>query len=188
VYAAGVLNIPAQNDSRAAVGMVKFAYDEIGFEGDVDGDGVVDSVNYKLVPDGVANSCPCRIQRSQQNKPNSPPYPQTIVAQTELQQVVNSGGANGAATGVAGFPIAGYTPDGVSNDTVYGMYKTANLFTAYNAAGTLVAPTDYATNPGLLKSIRTIKINVNLITSQTDMQTRRSPAVTFAASVKLPVN
>jgi prepilin-type N-terminal cleavage/methylation domain-containing protein len=189
MFASGVLNTPETNDRRAAVGLVKFAYDEIGFEGDVDGDGTVKSVNYKLVPGSGSGACPCRIARSQLPKPDATtPYPQTVVGVSGLNHVVNSGGANGGATGVAGYTISGTTPTGASNDTFYAMYKNANLFTAYDAKGTEVAPTDFATNPTALKSIRTIKINVNLLTPQSDMQSKRRAALTYAASVKLPLN
>lgn len=195
MYGTGVL-VPAatpENDSRNAVGLVKFAYDEIGFEADVDGDDSVDTVNYRLVPDGTAGACPCRIERFQAPKTNgAAPYPQPLgapnVVRTGLQNIANSGGANGAATGVGGYSISGYTPSGASNDAVYAMYKSANVFTAYNATGQEVLPTDYVTDKAALKSIRTIKINVNLLTRQEDMQSGSKPAVTIAASVRVPAN
>ena len=53
---------PETSDSRLAVGITKIAPDEITFEGDVDGDGRVDVLDYKRVSTG--DDCPC-LQRSQ---------------------------------------------------------------------------------------------------------------------------
>ena len=69
MYAPGAVGTPAANDSRVAVGLVKFARDEVWFEADVNGDGSVDSVDYKLQPDANGN-CPCKISRSQVSKAN----------------------------------------------------------------------------------------------------------------------
>jgi prepilin-type N-terminal cleavage/methylation domain-containing protein len=56
------LNATPMNDSRLAAGLILVAPNEIQFEGDVDGDGQVDVLDYKLVAAG--NNCPC-LQRSQ---------------------------------------------------------------------------------------------------------------------------
>jgi hypothetical protein len=130
MYGTGVLAATSENDPRNAVGLVKFAYDEIWFEGDVDGNGSVDVVNYKLQPDGTG-ACPCWISRSQNNKSAAAPLAQLINYRTGLEEVVNSGGANGGATGVGAYSIKGATPTGAANDVVYAMYKNANVFTAY---------------------------------------------------------
>jgi hypothetical protein len=53
---------PKTSDARLAVGVTKIAPDEIVFEGDVDADGRVDILDYKLVVSG--DNCPC-LQRSQ---------------------------------------------------------------------------------------------------------------------------
>lgn len=187
MYATGVLAATPDNDPRNAVGLVKFAYDEIWFEGDVDGDGAVDVVNYKLQPDG-SGACPCSIGRSQNIKAAAAPLAQPLNYRTGLESVVNSGGANSGVTGVGAYSIAGTGAGGSSNDTTYAMYKNANVFTAYDATGNLVAPTDYATNKALLRSIRTIKVNVNLLTRQVDLQSLQMGAVTVAASVRVPAN
>src|SRR5438105_4527498 len=61
----------AQNASVAA-GLVLVSNTEVIFEGDVDGDGVVDTVVYRLVDQNLnyppATTCPCTIQRSQMAK------------------------------------------------------------------------------------------------------------------------
>ena len=68
IYATGVLASPKINDQRVAAGIVKFAYNDLWFEGDIDGDGQVDVVRYTLNAPGGA--CPCTIQRSQATKLN----------------------------------------------------------------------------------------------------------------------
>ena len=193
MFATGELMSPPQNDRRNAVGLVKFAYDEVWFEGDVDGDGQVDVIDYKLLAD-ANGQCPCRISRSVVSPKADATAPMTQVNtnwSTELQQVVNSGGANGGASLAAAYTIYGTTYVGGStqnNNTLYANYKTANVFTAYNNNGVEVTPTDYNTDPTKLKSIRTIRINVNLLTTQPDLQTKMRSAVTLAASVRLPTN
>jgi prepilin-type N-terminal cleavage/methylation domain-containing protein len=195
MFGTGILTAPEENDSKAAVGLVKFAYDEVWFEADIDGDGTVDVIDYKLQTDGVNGSCPCRISRSQAPKANATaPMAQTATNYTtELQDVVNSGGANGGASGTPAYTITGtmhYATGGtaVANNTLYAPYKSANIFTAYNGTGGLVAPTDYATNKTALASIRTIRINVNLLTPQGDLQTGVRPAVTLSSTVRIPSN
>jgi len=59
---APALNAVPRNDSRLAAGLTKIAPDEVVFEGDVNGSGLVSVLDYKLQPAG--NNCPC-LQRSQ---------------------------------------------------------------------------------------------------------------------------
>jgi hypothetical protein len=78
--------------SAVAAGLIKVSNTEIIFEGDVDGDGVVDSVRYRLV-DSAGNSpptgtCPCTIQRSQKPKVSGTnPGSQPTSWSQELQNV-----------------------------------------------------------------------------------------------------
>jgi prepilin-type N-terminal cleavage/methylation domain-containing protein len=191
MYGGGMLNATPENDSKNAVGLVKFAYDELWFEGDVDGDGTVDVVNYKLAPDGVEGKCPCKISRSQLIKINSTaPLAQFISAQTELQDVINSGGANSGASGTAAYTIAGTSKFGTSNDSLYSTYKPLDVFTAYDGDGALVGPVDYSTAAGklALKTIRTIRISINVMARQTDLQTGMRPVIPFVARVRIPAN
>ena len=104
VSTAGVANnCPADNTSPAvamnpavAVGLVSVSNTQVVFEGDVDGDGVVDVVVYRLV-DAAGNyppatTCPCTVQRSQMPKVNGIlPLAQPTTFSQELQNVVNSG-------------------------------------------------------------------------------------------------
>jgi len=69
--------------SAVAAGLVYLSNTQIVFEGDVDGDGVVDTIRYQLV-DSAGNSpptgtCPCYIQRSQKpNRMESYPFPSPL--------------------------------------------------------------------------------------------------------------
>src|SRR4026209_1102568 len=54
---------PVPNDGRGAVGLVKVAANELWFEGDVEGNGAVSVVHYRLDP-STSNNCPC-LKRSQ---------------------------------------------------------------------------------------------------------------------------
>jgi hypothetical protein len=77
-----------------AVGIVYLSNTKIIFEGDVDGDGIVDSVQYALVDsagnDPPTGSCPCSIKRSQVQKAVTPtsPLSQTPNWTQELQNVL----------------------------------------------------------------------------------------------------
>src|SRR6266853_1726063 len=103
---------------------------QIIFEGDVDGNGTVDSIQYRLL-DSAGNSpptgtCPCYIQRSQQpkdgvNDPLSQPNPSWS---QELQNVVNSGvpGVDGSGNPLpygGGLNISGNTAWGATNTSYY---------------------------------------------------------------------
>ncbi|MDP9337724.1 MAG: prepilin-type N-terminal cleavage/methylation domain-containing protein [Acidobacteriota bacterium] len=56
---------PLINDNRMAVGLVKIDANEIRFEGDMNGDGVVQSIIYMVNGSGTCNLC---LQRSQVDK------------------------------------------------------------------------------------------------------------------------
>lgn len=191
IYAPGALGTPAANDSKAAVGLVKFAYDEVWLEADVNGDGVADSINYKLQT-GVNGNCPCTIRRSQVTKSNGvAPTSQTISYTMGLKDVINSGGANGGASGSATYSLSGTSYVGgsnQSNNTLYSEYKAANVFTAYDATGTPVSPADFVSGAATLKTIKTIRINVNLMAGTADMQTGRRAVIPLAATADVGNN
>jgi prepilin-type N-terminal cleavage/methylation domain-containing protein len=74
---------PSSGDSRIAVGITKIAADEIVFEGDADGDGQVDVLDFKRVTTG--DNCPC-LQRSQVLKSGG-----GTTFSTEVQNVQSAG-------------------------------------------------------------------------------------------------
>jgi prepilin-type N-terminal cleavage/methylation domain-containing protein len=196
LFAPGVLVATADNDSKNAVGLVKFAYDEVWLEADVNGDGAVDSINYKLQTASGSGQCPCKISRGWVPKDignSTSPWSQTAntsAAYTvELQDLANSGGANGGTSGSAAYTIYG-TSNGISNDTMYAAYKNANVFTAYDVAGNEVAPADYSTSSGkaALATIKNIRINLNLLARQGDPQTGKRPVITFSSAARVGNN
>jgi hypothetical protein len=78
----------------------------------------------------------------------------------------------------------------VVNDTFYAEYKTANVFTALTATGAAVGPADFSTAAGqqALRSIKTIRININLMARNGDMQTGRRAVIPFAATATVGNN
>ncbi len=192
-YQSGALGSPAANDSRLAVGLVKFAYDEVWLEADVNNDQTVESIDYKLLP-GSTGNCPCVVARSEVPKVNgTAPTSQTISYSMELQDAINSGGANGGASGAGTYTIDGTTYIGSAtqaNDTAFAAYKNQNLFTAYDAYGNPVTPADYSTAAGqaTLATIKTIRINVNLLSRYRDMQSGSRAVIPLAAAATVGNN
>jgi prepilin-type N-terminal cleavage/methylation domain-containing protein len=184
-----LVNLVTNNDNRNAIGLVQVTSSSLWFEGDVDGDGQVDSIQYQLQANG--GRCPCTIRRSQVVKANGvAPLAQATNFNMEVSNVVNSGNT---------FPIAGNSTlaaGTVANDTLYGAYKAAPVFRAYDvnglecgAAGALCTalPLDIGANPTLMSTIKTIRITVNVLAGPegTDFDTRMRPAVSMTATARL---
>jgi prepilin-type N-terminal cleavage/methylation domain-containing protein len=180
------------SDNRMAVGLVKFANDEVWLEADVNGDGQIDTIDYKLTTASGSGQCPCKITRSQVAKANgTAPDSQTISPTTELTDIINSGGANGSSSGTAGYSLYGtiFAGGGTRNlDTVYSNYKSANVFTAYDAGGNEISAATYSTGSSTLASIKTIKINLNLLGRQGDLQTGMRAVIPLTASARVGGN
>jgi len=82
------LAAPLINDNRMAIGLVKIDANEIRFEGDMNGDGVVQSVIYSLNGSG---SCTLCLQRSQVDKVSADPLTgQSLNWGTEVNDVVST--------------------------------------------------------------------------------------------------
>lgn len=186
MYGPGVLTTPANNDQRNAVGLVMVSSSELLFESDIDNDSRVESVRYTLMdsagnPVTAASSCPCTLQRSQVLKAKGSPMAQLTSYANALDGVINSGGM-GAGGGA--LTISGSSPVG-SNDIVYAAYKTPQLFTAFDQNGAVVPGTNLNSNPTAIASIRSIAININLLTTFMDTQTKMRPALSMSTTVKL---
>ena len=192
MYGPNVLNVPAVNDKRNAVGIVKISPSDLWFEGDTDNDGRVESIRYTLmdaagVPVTAASTCPCNLRRSQVLKLDATaPTAQATNYVVALDNVINSGGvgAGGAALALTGSTTFS-SGTSVANDVLYAAYKTPAVFTAYDQNGIVVAATDITTNPTAIATIRTITINLNLLTIFNDTQTKMKPAVSMRTTVKL---
>jgi prepilin-type N-terminal cleavage/methylation domain-containing protein len=80
----------SQADSRVAVGLVKIDANSIWFEGDVNGTGVVQSVQYKINGSGGI-TCPLCLQRSSVDKVSgTAPLSQTPSWGTEVNDVITN--------------------------------------------------------------------------------------------------
>ena len=168
-----------QKDNRNAVGLVQVTATSLWFEGDVDGDGQVDSIQYQLQSNG--GRCPCTLRRSQVVKANGvAPMAQASNFNMEVENIVNSGGT---------FPIGGTSPPGLpAPDTLYGAYKAAPVFQAYDSSGALLTlPLDINANLTAMSSIKTIRITVNVLAGAagTDIDTRMRPAISMTAAARI---
>jgi hypothetical protein len=176
------------NNQAVAAGLVKISNYELWFEGDVDGDGVVDVMHYMLMdnngnPVTAASNCPCTLQRSQvQKADNTAPLAQASTYNSGLSNVLNSGGvgANGASLTISG------TTNGTSNDTLYTAYKSQNVFTPLDQTGKAITtlPIDI-TNPVAISSVKSIVITVNTTALSTDLQTKMQMPFTATVTAKL---
>lgn len=182
MFANGTLTAPVNNDTRNAVGLVQVTPTSIIFEGDVDGDGVVDSVRYTLISDPAnPGNCPCWVQRSQVAKVAADPLTgQGTNPSNEVQNVVNNAGTM-TITGQIVLP-AGV----ITNQALYGLYTANPVFQAFDNAGNPVGmPIDIDANPTGIKSIKAIRITLNVLGTQPDMRTHMRPVTTLTSSVRI---
>jgi prepilin-type N-terminal cleavage/methylation domain-containing protein len=192
----------AANGSVAA-GLVLVSNTEVGFEGDVDGNGTVDSVWYRIVDSNgnypPTTTCPCTLQRSQVTKvAGTTPTAQLANAtfSQELQNMVNSGTAVGSVpyTAGSGLAIAGNTKWGTTNTSYYAAvatFKDYPVFTAYDQNGTIIAlPLDISTAAGqtAIQGIKSLRININLLANATtgfDLKNNTRPVETLVGNARL---
>jgi len=188
----------AQNAS-VAVGLVLVSNTEVIFEGDVDGDGVVDTVWYRLVDQNgnfpPATTCPCTIQRSQLPKAaGTLPLAQPTLFSQELQNVVNSGVVAGTTPYGTGLAISGNTVWGQTNTNYYAAittFKDYPVFTAYDQNGTVIQlPLDLSTANGQanIPNIKSLRLTINLLANAvtgTDQKTNLRQVETLMGNVRL---
>ena len=199
---AGCATVANFNNASLAVGIASISYTNIVFEGDVDGDGTVDSVQYRLV-DSAGNyppttTCPCTLQRSQVPKVaglSAPTYAQATSWSQELQNVVNSGSPVGNAAYGGGLNISGNVlfGGGSTTNTAYyaavTTFKDFPVFSAYDQSGSLVQlPLDNTTAAGQqsLIAIKSIRLTINLLGSDTnaDLKTGVRPVLTLVGDAR----
>lgn len=197
-----------------AVGLVHVDNTKIVFEGDMDGDGSVENVEYQLVDANGTNppaSCPCTLQRSQISKPAAAlsllPWSSLVRPfYQELQNVVNSGQPTYPALYGGGAPLTGNTAWGASNTAYYASlstFKDYPVFQAYDQFGGLVQlPRDLGTAGGAdtqiltcsissISCIKSIRLTINLLANATtgvDLQTKVRPVTTLVGSARLVNN
>lgn len=194
---------PLVNDERLAVGVVIARPAFLMIEGDVDGDGRVDSVAYTIcnsagncataaggVPGG---NCPCTIRRSQVVKMAMSPWQQPTSFSDSVEGVVNSTGMAGGGgplvvLGISSVQVAGNFI-AIADDTLFQSMKNMPVFQYFNTAGNAVAAnTDISTPAGqtVIRQIRSVRIALNLVANAADPQTGMKPSVFLGAVAKMP--
>ncbi len=200
---------PVEQNSAVAVGLVSVSNTQVIFEGDVDGDGLVDTVRYRLVDSAgaypPAGNCPCTIQRSQMLKVNGTlPLAQPFTFSQELQNVVNSGVPAAGAPYGGGLLIAGNTAWGATNDAYYAAissFKDYPVFQAYDQNGGIVPLPQNVATPGStpiltcsissVNCVKSIRITINLLANATtgvDLKTNTRPVTTLVGNARLVNN
>ena len=205
------VNPTVASNSSVAAGVVYLSNTKLIFEGDVNGDGIVETVQYRLV-DSAGNyppttSCPCTIQRSEMVKVNGTmPLAQPTTFSQELQNVVNSGvpAGNPPPAYGGGLPISGNTAWGATNSAFYAAlttFKDFPVFQAYDQNGFLIAlPQDITTTAGVqvltcsvanVNCLKSIRLTIDLLansTTGTDLQTKTRPVTTMVGTARLVNN
>ena len=172
------------NTQYVAAGLVAASATDVLFEGDMNQDGVVDSVRYTLQA-GPGGTCPCAIRRSQVNKIAAPPNAQPTTYNVEMDNVINSTGV-----GNAPFPIAGNTPWGTANDVFYATYKIPPVFAYFDINNAPVAvPNDLTgANFGLgqaaAANVRSMEVVLNVLPQYADVHTRLRAGVSVRTTVR----
>jgi len=190
------------SDRTMAVGLVSVSNTSITFEGDVDGDGNVDSVRYQLVDSSgnfpPASTCPCTLERSQIQKANgTAPLLQATQWSQELQNIVNSGVPGAGLAYGGGLPLSGnvaFAGGSMTNTAYYAAVASVKdfpVFSAYDQDGAVVAlPADITTSAGqqTLASIKSVRLTINLLGSATtgfDPKTGVRPLVTMVGESRI---
>jgi prepilin-type N-terminal cleavage/methylation domain-containing protein len=204
-------NANEANSSSVAAGLVYLSNTKVIFEGDVDGNGTVDSIQYALVDsagnDPPTGTCPCYIRRSQVAKANATsPLSQPPNWSQELQNIVNSGQPTGQNAYGGGLSISGSTTWGQTNSAFYAAvtsFKDYPVFQAYDQNGSIIQINPFldistSTNslilncaPTSTNCVKTIRITINLLgdaTTGVDMQTHTRPVTTLVGDARLVNN
>jgi prepilin-type N-terminal cleavage/methylation domain-containing protein len=197
------------NDATMAVGLAYVSNNLIVFEGDVDGDGAVDSVRYQLV-DSAGNApptgtCPCTIQRSQVPKvAGTAPLAQATNYSIQVDDVVNSGVPTPGNLYGNGLPISGTVLFGSGSTTNTAYYAAVSTFTdfpvfsAYDQNGNSVTlPRDITVagdqavlncTAASVSCIKTVRLTLNLLgngSSGYDPKTGVRPVLTLVGNGRI---
>lgn len=175
MFETGVLSDPPENDSQNAVGLVYVSATELWFEGDVDGNGEVESIRYVLeADDEEGQGCPCSVYRSQVVKlSGTPPVEQSTNYFLQLGNVINSAGDENA------WPL-------LIDEEGYEDMTMPPLFAAFDADGNeLPLPLDLVNTPEQIESVRTIRITVNILSPRRDRDTGLRPVLSLVAASQI---
>ena len=167
-YPAASMYSNPQDPLRVAAGLVSVSPTRVLFEGDVNNDGAVYSVNIQYLASDPATpgnpNCPC-IRRSAAKKISADSLnPATAAAYTETPHVLPPGNGSGQAG--------------------------EDLFTYYDQNGNQIdvsVGVDISTPAGaaILASVKTIKINLSLVTPARDLNTGSVTRTSMSASARL---
>jgi prepilin-type N-terminal cleavage/methylation domain-containing protein len=192
-------------DSALAVGLVAASPTFLQMEGDVDGDGVVDSVAYAVCNSAGAcatnaapspgGTCPCSVQRSQVVKiAGTNPWAQPTSFNTQINGLINTAGmvAGGAPLLITGQSALPTGPGGAfvaqNDDVIFAGMKNFPVFRYYDGTGAQVAVANDisgAAGQTVIRGIRTVRITMNLISSTPDQRTGMKPSVALGSIAKM---
>lgn len=156
----GMYSNALAHPSLVAYGLIRVSPTEILMEGDVNNDGAVESVDISYIAsDPNDPNCPC-IRRSAQPKIDADSFSQpTNLFYTETQQVFPPG-----------------TGAGQSGE---------DLFAYYDQNGNVVPVGAGTTDPAIILTIKTVKINLSLLTNQRDPVTGNFVRTSMSTSSRL---
>ena len=158
MYGSGVIVAPVNNSTYVAAGLVKITNNppELIFEGDVDGDGQIDSIRYRQTSTSTESTrCPC-LERSQVTKVTGDP----LAGQGTAYHVLVE---NAASSGLT-----------------FSAYDSNGAVVTIPSGGLTIT-----SNPSTLASIRTIGVAISVLGKYPDQQTRQFPAGTVSALARL---
>lgn len=149
--------ISGPSDQHAAVGLVAVTNNSLWFEGDVNGDGNVYSVQYYVNSTGT--NCPC-LRRSVIQKINGDPYTGqgTATTYTEVQNVQN----------------------GTSTDPIFTAYDISGNVISLGSTGL-----NFDSNGTTIATIRSIKVSLTVKSPSIDIKTGVYPITTLVSSIDL---
>jgi len=164
----GMYSNPARL-SLVAYGLIRVSPTEILMEGDVNNDGAVESVDITYVANDPNDpNCPC-IRRSAQAKLDADSLSQPIsLLYTQNQQEIQQVFPPGTGAGQSGEDLFAYYDQ---NGNPVNLSTGADISTAAGAAN--------------LASIKTVKINLSLLTNQRDPVTGNFVRTSMSASSRL---
>ncbi|MGB8128725.1 MAG: type II secretion system protein [Candidatus Angelobacter sp.] len=162
---------PLARPSMVANRLVRVSSTEILLEGDVNNDGAVESVDIAYVANDPNDpNCPC-IRRSAQAKINADSFNQPKnLLYTETQQVFPPG-----------------TQPGQSGEDLFEYYDQNGNTVPIGSGLDISTPATSTTQSGqaLISSIKTVKINLTLLTNQRDPVTGNFVHTSMSASSRL---
>lgn len=178
---------PNSTSSQVAMRLVAVSETDLWFEGDVGGDGNVDSTRYTLcvAGSGGSSNCPWANASGAVFTPSGSPSISgslpTCSCTLKRSQVLKVNGTSPTQQAPSYFTEV----QNISNTT------SQPLFLAFQTDGTSVTiPPDLqssgnqaaGTNPNTLNSIKVIRINLNVLSPIADMQTQIHPGVYLTAT------